>query len=66
MELFAVGKCWKRDGWIISVYLRLGDRYATVKLKKTATPTPDQLEVLEGDLRTVMEERSIVRRFGED
>jgi len=66
MEILAVGKCWKRDGWIISVYQRLGDRYATLKIKRVATHTPDQLEVLEGDLRTVMEERSPVRRFGED
>lgn len=36
--MFAAGKCWKRDGWIISMYKALGDPYKTMKAKKLKLP----------------------------
>jgi len=66
MSLFAVGKCWKRDGSIISICQKCGDRYPTIKVKKTAAHELEEMHVFEGDLKTVMEERSVVRRLGED
>jgi len=31
---FAVGKCWKKDGWIISIYQGIGDPHKTMKIRK--------------------------------
>jgi len=32
--LLGFGKCLKRDGWVISIYRRVGDRYDTVKVAR--------------------------------
>jgi rRNA processing protein Gar1 len=32
--MFAVGKCWKKKGWIISVYGRVDELYYTLKARK--------------------------------
>lgn len=42
--MFAVGKCWKKDGWIISMYKRIGDPYITVKVKKAKVPAQERTE----------------------
>ena len=33
-ELLVVGRCWKKDGWVVSVYQRIGDPYITMKVRK--------------------------------
>jgi hypothetical protein len=38
LGLLGSGKCWKKDGWVVSIYKRVGDRYNTVKLKKLRKP----------------------------
>jgi hypothetical protein len=43
--LYALGKCWKREGWIISMYQRIGDRYATVKIRKAEFPAQETGEL---------------------
>jgi hypothetical protein len=30
----AAGVCWKRNGWILSLYKRLGDPYITLKVRR--------------------------------
>lgn len=32
--LFALGKCWKKGRWMVSIYQRIGDPYVTMKVKK--------------------------------
>jgi hypothetical protein len=34
LGLLGSGKCWKKDGWVVSIYKQAGDRYHTLKLKK--------------------------------
>lgn len=31
--MYAVGVCWKRDGWIFSLYKRVGEAYPTLKVR---------------------------------
>jgi len=33
-KLFAAGKCWKKEGWVISLYWQTGDKYPILKIKK--------------------------------
>jgi len=39
MKMFAFGKCSKKDGWVVSLYQRVGDRYAMLKVKKLESST---------------------------
>lgn len=32
--MYAVGVCWKRGGWIFSVYRRAGEAYPTLKVRR--------------------------------
>jgi len=32
--MFAAGKCWKRNGWILSLYSQAGDQHATFKVRR--------------------------------
>jgi len=32
--LFAIGKCWIKGRWMVSMYQRMGDPYVTMKVKK--------------------------------
>jgi len=32
--MYAVGVCWKRGEWIFSIYMRMGDAYPTLKVRK--------------------------------
>jgi len=57
MYLFAVGKCVKRGTWILSIYQRVGDRYPTVKLRRTEAPSRE--DGLNG-LEAVTEDKEIV------
>lgn len=41
--MFAAGKCWKKDGWIISVYQGVEDPYVTLKLRKMKTRVDEKL-----------------------
>jgi len=35
--LYALGRCQKRDGWIICIYRRIGEPYNTIKIRKVKT-----------------------------
>jgi len=37
--VFASGKCWKKNGWIISVYRSTENKFNTVKIKKVKQPS---------------------------
>jgi hypothetical protein len=56
--LYALGKCWKREGWIISMYQRIGDRYATLKIKRMKSPAQEtsEMETYEEALKLLMGE----------
>jgi hypothetical protein len=30
----AAGVCWRRGGWIFSIYKRIGDPYPTLKVRR--------------------------------
>jgi len=32
--MIAAGKCWKREGWILSIYIKAGDRHVTLKARR--------------------------------
>ncbi len=32
--MYAVGVCWKRKGWIFSVYKCVGDAYPTLRVRR--------------------------------
>lgn len=36
--MFAVGKCWKKGEWIVSIYRCVGEPYKTLKVKKVEVP----------------------------
>ena len=33
-RMYAVGVCWKRGEWIFSIYIREGDAYPMLKVKR--------------------------------
>ncbi len=40
--LYALGRCQKRDGWIISIYRRIGEPYNTIRIRKVKTLDQDK------------------------
>ena len=60
--MYALGKCWKREGWIISMYQRIGDRYATLKIKRTKSQAHETsaMETYEEALKLLMGESRCV------
>jgi len=62
--MYAVGVCWKRGGWIFSVYMRMGDAYPTLKVRRGKCGVSDGARAgttLKVDFGEVFE---AVRRFG--
>ena len=49
--MYVVGVCWKRGGWIFSVYRRLDDVYPTLKAWKVEG---FRLEALKADFKVPM------------
>jgi len=62
----AVGLCWKRGGWVFSVYRRRGDIYATLKVRRVKHGEAAELEVQEGLHVDDGEVFECVRRLGKD
>ena len=56
--MYALGKCWKREGWIVSVYQQTGDRYATLKIKrmKSRAQETSEMETYEEALKPLVGE----------
>ena len=64
--MYAVGLCWRRGGWVFSVYRRRGDVYATLKVRRMKHGrAAAELKVQEG-LQVGGWRCWGVRRFGED
>jgi hypothetical protein len=65
--MYAIGLCFKRGGWVFSVYRRRGDVYATLKVRRIkhgrAAATLKVQEGLQGDDGEVFER---VQRLGKD
>jgi len=64
--MYAVGVCWKRGGWVFSVYRGRGDVYATLKVRRIKhgeAATLKVQEALQGYDGEVFER---VRRLGKD
>jgi len=62
--MYAVGVCWKMGEWIFSVYMRRGDAYPTLKVRRTKCGESMVLRAttpLKVDFVEVVE---AVRRFG--
>ena len=62
--MYAVGVCWKMGEWIFSVYMRRGDAYPTLKVRRVKLGENDVLRAatsLKVDFEGVVE---AVRRFG--
>jgi hypothetical protein len=48
--MYAVGLCWKAGGWLFSFYWRIGEPYATLKVRRIKSPA---LADVEGVVRVV-------------
>jgi hypothetical protein len=62
--MYAVGVCWKRGGWMFSIYMRRGDAYPTMKVRRVKCGVRDGVRVgttFKVDFEGVFE---AVRRFG--
>jgi hypothetical protein len=62
--MYAVGVCWKSGGWMFSIYMRMGDTYPTLKVRRVKCIQNDVLRArtsLKVDFGEVFE---AVRRFG--
>ena len=62
--MYAVGVCWKSGGWMFSIYMRRGDAYPTLKVRRVKLGENDVLRArasLKVDFEGVFE---AVRRFG--
>jgi len=43
--MYAFGRCCKKDGWLLSIYKGVGDRYFTLKIRKVNHPPEDTHEL---------------------
>jgi hypothetical protein len=46
----SLGLCWKAGGWLFSLYWRIGEPYATLKVRRIKSPA---LAEVEGVVRSV-------------
>jgi len=54
MRMLMAGVCLKRDGWVISVYRKAGDKYPTLKVRRVKhAQQPLPLKVQRGGLEGV-------------
>ena len=63
--MYAVGVCWKRGGWMFSIYMRMGDAYPTLKVRRVKCGENDVLRARTSLKVGFGEVFEAVRRFGE-
>lgn len=61
--MYAVGLCWKRDGWVFSLYKRLGEAYPTLNVRRVESRGCD-VQHAESPKTMFLEVLKVVGRFG--